>query len=173
MEIHKFEKLWLVAALVLIVGFIATVTYGAVGAGIEMVDDEGGTVDAEAIQNNEYGSQPNFKEPGVYQTGQNEYDVYVVSQQFLFKPGTSSPITLPAGSTVTFYITSADVIHGFEVAGTNVNAMAVPGQVAQITVEFEETGQYGIVCNEYCGAGHHTMEGSIEVVPQSEYDGGQ
>jgi cytochrome c oxidase subunit 2 len=172
MEIHRFEKLWLVAALLLIVGFIATVTYGAVGAGVEMVDDDGGTVDQTAIANNNYDGA-NFREPGVYQTGENTFDVYVVSRQFLFQPGTSSPIRLPAGSTVTFYITSADVIHGFEIPGTNVNSMAIPGQVAKITVRFEETGQYGIVCHEYCGAGHHTMEGSIEIVPESEYEGGQ
>ncbi len=45
MEIHAYEKLWLALALVLIVGFIGTITYGAAGAGIEMIDDEGGTVD--------------------------------------------------------------------------------------------------------------------------------
>ncbi|MFB6155908.1 MAG: cytochrome c oxidase subunit II [Haloferacaceae archaeon] len=173
MEIHRFEKIWLAAALLLIVAFIATVTYGAVGAGVQMVDDSGGTVDQQAIQNGNYGSQPNFRAPGVYQTGPNEYDVYVVARQFLFEPGTSSPIRLPAGSTVTFHITSADVIHGFEVVGTNVNTMVIPGQVSEMTVRFENPNHYGIVCNEYCGAGHHTMEGAIEVVPEDEYQGGQ
>jgi cytochrome c oxidase subunit II len=27
-----------------------------------------------------------------------------------------------------------------------------------------QTGQFGIVCNEYCGFGHHTMTGRIYVV---------
>lgn len=164
MEIHRFEKLWVALALLLIVGFIGTVTYGAVGAGVKMVDDSGGTVDANAL--NEH---PKFGEPGTYQTGENEYDVYVVSRQFLFEPGTNQPIRVPAGSTVTFHITSSDVIHGFEVAGTNVNTMAIPGQVARVTVQFEEARTYGIICHEYCGAAHHTMEGQLQVVPQSEF----
>jgi cytochrome c oxidase subunit 2 len=129
-----------------------------------MVDESGGTVDANALNDH-----PRFGEPGTYQTGENEYEVYVVSRQFLFEPGTNEPIRVPAGSTVTFHITSSDVIHGFEVAGTNINAMVIPGQVADVTVRFEETRNYGVICHEYCGAAHHTMEGQIQVVPQSEF----
>jgi len=50
--------------------------------------------------------------------------------------------------------------------------MAVPGQVAEITVRFDEPAQYGIVCHEYCGAAHHTMAGQLVVVPEDEYEGG-
>jgi cytochrome c oxidase subunit 2 len=164
MEIHRYEKIWLAAALLLIVGFIATVTYGAVGAGVSMVDDSGGTVDADALGETEFG------DPGVTQVGANEYDVHVVTRQFLFQPGTTSPIRVPADAEVTFYITSADVVHGFEIPGTNVNVMAIPGQVAKVTVRFDEAGEYGIVCHEYCGAGHHTMAGQLVVVPQDEYE---
>ena len=165
MEIHRFEKLWVALSLLLIVGFIGTVTFGAVGAGVKMVDDTGGTVDQNALNDH-----PRFGEPGTYQTGQNQYDVYVVARQFLFEPGTNEPIRVPAGSTVTLHITSSDVIHGFEVAGTNINLMAIPGQVSTVTVQFEETRSYGLICHEYCGAAHHTMEGQLVVVPQSEFD---
>jgi cytochrome c oxidase subunit 2 len=166
MEIHRYEKIWTAAALLLIVGLIATVTYGALGPGVKMVDESGGTVDANSLGETEFG------DPGVTQVGENQYEVYVVARQFLFQPGTTSPIRVPANSEVTFYITSADVVHGFEVAGTNVNVMAVPGQVAEITVRFDEPAQYGIVCHEYCGAGHHTMAGQLVVVPEDEYEGG-
>ncbi len=164
MEIHRFEKLWVALSLLLIVGFIGTVTYGAVGAGVKMVDESGGTVDPNALNDH-----PRFGEPGTYQTGENEYDVYVVSRQFLFEPGTNEPIRVPAGSTVRFHITSSDVVHGFEVAGTNINTMVIPGQVTQITVRFEEPRSYGVICHEYCGAAHHTMEGQIQVVPPSDF----
>jgi cytochrome c oxidase subunit 2 len=165
MEIHRFEKLWVAASLLLIVAFIATVTYGAVGAGVTMVDDSGGTVDPDAL-----GDHPEFGDPGVERVGENEYAVYVVARQFLFEPGTTSPIRVPANSEVTFYLTSADVIHGFELVGTNVNTMVIPGQVAEITVRFDEPGEYGIVCHEYCGAAHHEMAGQVVVVDQSEFD---
>ncbi|MFB6157492.1 MAG: cytochrome c oxidase subunit II [Haloferacaceae archaeon] len=170
MKVHRFERLWLVASLVLIVAWIATVTYGAVGPGVAMVGDEGGTV-ADPANATE---SPNFREPGVYAVDgeENRYEVYVRAQQFYFQPGTNEPIRLPAGSEVTFYVTSADVIHGFELVGTNVNTMVIPGQVTEATVRFEEPGEYDIVCHEYCGAGHHTMTGDLVVVPRSEYQGG-
>lgn len=170
MEIHRYEKAWFVAGMVLIVGFIATIAYGAVGPGIAMVDDSGGTVETNAIANGDFGQTDAFREPGVYRTGENSFDVYIVAQRFAFVPGTGNPIRIPAGSTVTFYVTSADVTHGFNLVGTNVNVMVIPGQVAEMTARFDDPGTYGIVCHEYCGAGHHSMAGTLEVVPQSEYD---
>ncbi|MFT4885644.1 MAG: cytochrome c oxidase subunit 2, partial [Natronomonas sp.] len=88
MNVHTYEKIWLVVALALIVGFIGTVTYGAVGAGIEMVDNEGGTIDATAVS-----EDPRFADPGVERVGENEYEAYVISQQFIFRP---SPLEVPA-----------------------------------------------------------------------------
>jgi cytochrome c oxidase subunit 2 len=165
-HVHKYERIWLVAALALIVLFIGTVTYGAVGAGYGMVDATGGEVDPTNPT-----ASDNFRESGVYNgSEQNHYDVYIEAVQFAFVPGTSEPVRLPANSTVTFHVTSGDVIHGFEVVGTNINTMAVPGQVATVTVEFDEPGEYGLVCNEYCGSGHHTMEGSLDVVPPAEFN---
>jgi cytochrome c oxidase subunit 2 len=49
--------------------------------------------------------------------------------------------------------------------------MVVPGKVSEITVEFDEPAEYGILCNEYCGNGHHDMGGSLEVVPRDEWNG--
>jgi len=164
MNIHTYEKLWLVAAMVLIVGFIATVTYGAVGVGVEMIDDDGATLDPNSLDEDE-----RFSDPRVEQVGEDEYEAYVIARQFYFQP---DPIEVPANSEVTFYVTSADVIHGFEVAGTNVNTMVIPGEVAKLTVQFDEPGEYGIVCNEYCGSGHHGMEGKLNVIPEEKYDGG-
>lgn len=166
MKIHRFEKLWLVAAFVLIAAFIATIVYGSLVSGVSMVSDDGGTVDPDDITASE-----NFREPGVYQTGDGEYDVYVEARQFAFVPGTNSPIRVPANTEVTFHVTSSDVTHGFELVGTNVNTMVIPGQVAQLTVEFDEPGTtHHIVCHEYCGAAHHDMEGTVEVVAQENFD---
>ena len=168
MHIHRYEKLWFGLALLLIVGFIATITYGAVGAGVSMVDESGGTVDPGKIASMNY-DDANFKEPGVEQVGPNEYEVWVVARQFAFQP---DPIEVPADSTVTFHVTSADVIHGFQVVGTNANTMVIPGQVADITVETDDPAEYGIVCHEYCGSGHHTMEGLLRVVPEDQFGTG-
>ena len=165
MEIHRFEKFWLFGSLILIVGFIATITYGSVAAGVTMISDSGGTIGPGDF------SETEFEEPGVNHVEGDRYEVFIIAQQFYFQPGSNEPIRLPAGSTVTMYITSPDVVHGFSVVGTNVNTMVIPGQITKITVEFDEPGEYGIVCNEYCGAGHHTMEGKIVIVPEDEYEG--
>jgi len=42
---------------------------------------------------------------------------------------------------------SVDVIHGFQIVGTNANTMVVPGYVSQFTTVFDEPGDYLIVCN--------------------------
>ena len=169
MNIHTYEKLWLVAAMALIVLFIATVTYGSVGLGIAMISDSEETVDP-----NELADHPDFGDPGVEQVGDDEYEVYVVAEAFLFNPGSDNlgldPIEVPAGSEVTFHVTSRDVIHSFSLAGTNVNTMVIPGEVSTMTVEFDEPGEYGIICNEYCGTGHHDMEGTLIVTPEDEFE---
>jgi len=162
MRIHQYEKLWIVGAMILIVGFIVTITYGSVGLGITMIGDEEETVAPDELNDDEQ-----FGEPRVEQVGENEYAAYVVAQMFIFQP---DPIEIPANNEITFHVTSRDVIHGFYVPGTNINAMAIPGQVAELTVEFDEPGEHGLICHEYCGSAHHTMEGLIVVQPEDEFD---
>ncbi len=171
MEIHRYEKLWFVVSMLLIIGFIATITYGAVGAGIQMVDDEGGTVDPDNIGDYEIRDGVTFEdlqEPQAQHVEGNEYEVAIQAIQFAFIP---NPVEVPENSEVTMYITSPDVIHGYKLAGTNVNTMVIPGEMTEITVEFDEPGEYGAVCNEFCGAGHEEMEGILRVVPEDEWEG--
>ena len=151
---------------VVIAFFIATVVYGFVAMDLKVIGTNE-TVDPQNL------ADTRFSQPGVYEVTNNgvtEYEVYVQTIQFAFMPGTSQPITVPANTRVTFYITSPDVLHGFEVAGTNLNTMTIPGQVSKFTTIFPEARSYGIVCNEYCGPAHHVMEGKINVIPKSEFD---
>ena len=90
----------------------------------------------------------------------NKYEAYILSQTWSFLP---NRITIPRGASITFYVTSKDVQHGFNIAGTNINMMIIPGQVSTLTATFDEAGEYNIVCNEYCGVGHQTMFGTIVV----------
>ncbi|MCU4925749.1 cytochrome c oxidase subunit II [Halobacteria archaeon AArc-dxtr1] len=161
MEIHKYERLWLVGAMILIVGFIVTITYGTVGLGITMIGDQ-----EEALPPDDIDDDERFADPRVEQVGDDEYEAYVVAMTFIFQP---DPIEVPADSEVTFYVTSRDVIHSFTVVGTNTNTMVIPGEVSVMTVEFDEPGEYGVVCNEYCGSGHHDMEGLLIVHPEDEF----
>lgn len=101
-----------------------------------------------------------FNEPGVNKVGDNEYEVVMTLQSFAFTP---SNIEIPAGAEVHFTMTSKDVTHGFQVAGTNINAMVMPGHIQKISHTFDEPGEYLVLCNEYCGIGHQMMSTTITV----------
>lgn len=103
---------------------------------------------------------PPFDNPRVRKVGANAYEAYIIARIFSFTPST---ITVPAGSSVTFYATSPDVVHGFFIPNTPVNMMVVPGWVSDETHEFKTRGTYLLLCNEYCGSGHHFMFGKVEV----------
>lgn len=98
--------------------------------------------------------------PKLRKIGENEYEVVMTLQVFAFNP---SKIEIPAGSTVHFTLTFKDVTHGFQVAKTNINAMIMPGYVQKITQKFDNPGEYLVLCNEYCGAGHQAMATTIIV----------
>ncbi|ODS85685.1 MAG: hypothetical protein ABS46_01865 [Cytophagaceae bacterium SCN 52-12] len=101
-----------------------------------------------------------FRKSIVKQVDNLHYEAYVKAKMWSYDPG---EITVPAGSTVDFYLTSADVVHGFHIERKAVNLMAVPGAVNLVTVRFEEPGTYRVVCHEYCGAGHQNMMGKVIV----------
>jgi cytochrome c oxidase subunit 2 len=89
-----------------------------------------------------------------------KYEAYILAQVWAFLP---NRITVPEGSSITFYVTSKDVQHGFIIADTNINMMIIPGQVSTLTATFDKAGEYNFICNEYCGVGHQTMFGTIIV----------
>lgn len=87
-------------------------------------------------------------------------DVYMLSTRFQFRP----MLHLRKGETYRLLLSSNDVQHGFSLQPSNVNFQVLPGYVSAITLTPLETGTYTLVCNEYCGTGHHLMLGRIEVV---------
>jgi cytochrome c oxidase subunit 2 len=72
---------------------------------------------------------------------------------------------VPKGSVVDFYLTSADVVHGFYIDGTDVNLMAIPNAVNYAQARFDAPGKYQVICHEFCGLSHQDMVGEIEVTP--------
>jgi cytochrome c oxidase subunit 2 len=47
---------------------------------------------------------------------------------------------------------------------------AFPGQHNTIRTVASSPGTYQLYCAEYCGSGHSQMLGTVEVLPQDEYD---
>lgn len=61
------------------------------------------------------------------------------------------------------HISSMDWLHGFSLQPVNINLQIHPGYEMVLTVAPNQAGEFGIVCNEFCGIGHHTMIGKIYV----------
>lgn len=154
MRVHTYEKAFLWAGGVMLVVFLITLALTSYTMGISLPDD------VDRIDPTEVRSMPPFDSPGVRETAPGRYEVVMIGQVWSFTP---SEVRVPAGSEVTFLMTSPDVIHGFHVEGTRLNVMLIPGQVARVSYTFEEPGEHLIICHEYCGIGHHNMWGKVVV----------
>lgn len=155
-HVDPYEKRWIGVSIVILIGFAVTVAVAGFAFGFQVPSDE------TRVDPNTVADSPPWSEPGLRDLGNGEFEVYVISQQYLFQP---REIRVPVGSTVTFYVTSVDVQHGFKLQDTNVNMQIVPGFISSLTTEFDEPGQYDYICNEYCGIGHAAMFGSVFVEP--------
>jgi cytochrome c oxidase subunit II len=92
--------------------------------------------------------------------------VRMVATQFAFVP---QCVVVPEAQEVTLRMSSADVIHGILVTGTNVNTMVVPGYVSQVHTVFQRSGELLMPCHEFCGFGHSQMYARVRVVPRDQF----
>ena len=93
--------------------------------------------------------------------------VRAIGQQYSFTPDC---LLVPADTPITLRATSADVVHGILVQGTNINTMLVPGYVTTQLMRFEKTGDYLMPCQEFCSFGHEGMWGRVRVIDQAEFE---
>jgi cytochrome c oxidase subunit 2 len=156
-KIERYEKYFMIAVAVflgLAVGaLILTITQDHAA-----LPEPADRVDPQLVR-----STPPFDEPGVREIGDNEYEVVMTAAAWQWTP---NEITLPAGATVQLTVTSVDVVHGMRIPDTNVNAMIIPGQVTEVTLTFDDPGEYSLICHEYCGIGHHNMGGRFTIVDE-------
>lgn len=87
-------------------------------------------------------------------------DAYILARLWEFWP----ILELKKGESYRIHISSADWQHGLSLQPTNINISVHPGYEHIITLTPTDSGNFGIVCNEFCGIGHHTMTGRIRVV---------
>lgn len=101
---------------------------------------------------------------GVKTNADGSLTVTLVAARYGFYPPV---IEVPADTPVTFRIASADVLHGVHVPFTNMTTMIVPGYISEVRTRFPRTGEFSLLCNEYCGLGHDSMWSRLVVVPKS------
>ncbi len=86
-------------------------------------------------------------------------DVYLISRAFDWYP----VLELEKGQSYRLHLSSMDVQHGFSLQPVNINVSVHPGYDMVMTVRPDQAGVFGIVCNEYCGLGHHMMASRLYV----------
>ncbi len=87
-------------------------------------------------------------------------DIYMLARLWQWWP----ILELQKGQTYRLHLSSLDWQHGFSLQPIGINIQVHPGVEQIITLTPTEAGDYGVVCNEFCGIGHHTMVGRIHVV---------
>lgn len=95
-------------------------------------------------------------------------DVYLIARLWQWWP----ILEFEKGQSYRLHISSLDWQHGFSLQPVNINLQIHPGYEMVVTLTPTETGEYGVVCNEYCGIGHHNMTGKIYVVDAAKAEGG-
>lgn len=155
---HKYEKIWISLGTASLAVFLIILGISAVHGGHTPAASGIETINPEHVREDARFSEPGLKEAA---DGDHDYDLYFLASAFMYEPG---EVEIPAGSTVKIHVTSPDVVHGFQVVGTNVNMIAEPGLISTYEMTFDEPGEHLIVCNEYCGVGHTDMTSTLKVV---------
>jgi cytochrome c oxidase subunit 2 len=153
-RILAYEKAFLALSGLLLAACLGALVYAASVRGVHLPEHD------DPIDPEQVATTPPFDRPGVWPVAHGAVAAVVVGRTWFFEP---AELRVPRGAQVTFIATSADVIHGLHVAGTRINVMLIPGQVARVTHTFDRPGEYLLVCHEYCGVGHHTMGGKVIV----------
>ena len=154
-HVDRYESAWMRLSAVILAIFFVTVLISGFSAGFQ-VPGVYERVDPTTL----YDEGSPWAQPELRELAPGKYEVHIRAQVWQFTP---NEIHVPAGSTVTFYVTSQDVQHGIKLTKTNINMMVLPGQVGKLTAKFDNPGEYHFICHEYCGQLHHTMYGRLIV----------
>ena len=157
LHIDRYEKNWMRFTIILLIVFAAAVTVAGFALGFQVPSPE------ERVDPNNLTGP--WESPGLRELSPGIYELYIIanSATWQFDP---REVEVPVGATVTFYVTSSDIQHGFKLQDTNINMQIVPGQVSKLTYTFDKVGEYPYICTEYCGVGHAAMFGTLTVVEQ-------
>lgn len=166
MHVDRYERMYIIAATAVLGAFFAALLVSALVFGVHLPEPQG-FVNPLAL------NETVFANPGLRDMGSNRYEVYIVAQMWQFNAGSTefdpadnSPLLrIPQGAQVTFYMTSADITHGFIIERSNVNFEVVPGHISRATHTFNEAGMFKMMCHEYCGLLHQNMHMTLIVEP--------
>jgi cytochrome c oxidase subunit 2 len=159
MNVDLYERIWMWGVGLMLALFFASTAAAAFGRQIHPPSH------IETIDPAKVLADPRFRRQGVSVDASGRVHATIVGLMFTWLP---AEFTLPSDTPVTFHLTSADVVHGYQIVRTNGQSMVIPGYISQFTTQFA-AGEYLVACNEYCGVGHHTMATKLKVVPRATW----
>lgn len=102
-------------------------------------------------------------------------EIFVIGKQWMWKiqhPEGRREINtlhLPLGQPVKLTLTSQDVIHDFSIPAFRVKQDVVPGMYTNEWFVPTRIGEYHLFCDQYCGAKHAEMAGTVVVCTPADY----
>jgi cytochrome c oxidase subunit II len=106
-----------------------------------------------------------------------DLELYVVGKQWMWKvehPGGQREIDalhVPVGKTVRLVLASQDVIHSFFIPAFRLKHDVVPGTLETMWFRPTATGNFALLCAEFCGTQHAHMDGQVVVMEPAAYAG--
>jgi cytochrome c oxidase subunit 2 len=160
--IHKVELIWIVVAFLWGFAMFAMMIYWH-GNGQQNLSSEAyrTTPAAYAAKVDAMIEQYTVRQEGAFPVVRPPpgSDVYLMGRVYMWWP----MLELEKDKSYRLHLSSIDLQHGFSLQPVNINIQVHPGYEHVMTMTPNQAGQFGIVCNEYCGLGHHTMTGRIYV----------
>jgi len=159
----RYERQWALWMVILIVLLLAVVVCTGVHwasmppSRVEIIDSTTLHLRGEFIEDN----------LGTAVDASGRVTVHVLAEQYAFRP---QCVVLPEGEPVIFRATASDVVHGFQIMGTNVNTMLVPGYVSTFIATLNGVGERAMPCHEFCGVGHAAMWARVQVLPKAAFE---
>ena len=76
---------------------------------------------------------------------------------------------IPVDRPVVVFLEAEDVIHSFFLPDFRVKQDAVPGMMTRVWFQATRTGEFTLACAELCGLGHTTMDGTVFVHTEADF----
>lgn len=86
-------------------------------------------------------------------------DVYMIARLWQWWP----ILEFEKDQTYRLHLSSMDWQHGFSLQPVNINLQIHPNYDMVVTLTPNQAGEFGVICNEFCGIGHQNMIGKIYV----------
>lgn len=105
----------------------------------------------------------------------NALEIHVVAKRWMWKTQHANGVReinalhVPVNRPVRLSMTSQDVIHSFFAPAFRIKQDVLPGRETYLWFQATRTGDFPLLCAEYCGTDHSRMRGSITVMRQDEY----